>query len=217
VVLLSLGLAQPNAPQRIDELTVQRLNVVDANGTLRMVLSNKDRMHPGVMDGKTIDRPRPVAGLLFFNDVGDEVGGLTFTGQEANGQGAANAGLMFDQWKQDQTIGIQYSESRGQRSAGLQVWDRSDTQRLSELIDALNAANALKDADARTAAVQAARAKAQPGNQRLFVGKDRSRASVVNLFDANGKARLVLKVEADGSASIEFLDAEGRVTNRLPK
>jgi hypothetical protein len=217
VVLLSMGLAQPNAPQRIDELTVQRLNVVDANGTLRMVLSNKDRMHPGVMDGKTMDRPRPVAGLLFFNDVGDEVGGLTFTGQEANGQGAANAGLMFDQWKQDQTIGIQYTESSGQRSAGLQVWDRSDTQRLSELIDALNAANALKDADARTAAVQAARAKAQPGNQRLFVGKDRSRASVVNLFDANGKARLVLKVEADGSASIEFLDAEGRVTNRLPK
>ena len=217
VVLLSLGLAQPNAPQRIDELTVQRLNVADANGTLRMVLSNKDRMHPGVMDGKTIDRPRPVAGLLFFNDVGDEVGGLTFTGQEANGQGAANAGLMFDQWKQDQTIGIQYSESSGQRSAGLQVWDRSDTQRLSELIDALNAANALKDADARTAAIQAARAKAQPGNQRLFVGKDRSRASVVNLFDANGKARLVLKVEADGSASIEFLDAEGKVTSRLPK
>ena len=217
VALLSMGLAQPNAPQRIDELTVQRLNVVDANGTLRMVLSNKDRMHPGVMDGKTIDRPRPVAGLLFFNDVGDEVGGLTFTGQEASGRGAANAGLMFDQWKQDQTIGIQYSESRGQRSAGLQVWDRSDTQRLSELVDALNAANALKDADARTAAVQAARAKAQPGNQRLFVGKDRSRASVVNLFDASGKARLVLKVEADGTASIEFLDAEGKVTSRLPK
>lgn len=216
VALVSMGLAQ-STRQRFDEISVQRLNVVDANGTLRMVLSNKDRMHPGVMDGKTIDRPRPVAGLLFFNDVGDEVGGLTFTGQEANGQGAANAGLMFDQWKQDQTIGIQYSESRGQRSAGLQVWDRSETQRLSELIDALNAANALTDADARTAAVQSARAKAQPGNQRLFAGKDRNKASVVNLSDANGKSRLVLRVEADGAASIEFLDADGRVTTRLPR
>src|SRR5262245_56818304 len=211
------AMMQSNATQKFDEITVQRLNVVDANGTLRLVLSNKDRMHPGVMDGKMINRPRPVAGLLFFNDVGDEVGGLTFTGQEANGQGRANGGLMFDQWKQDQTVGIQYSKSRGQRSAGLQVWDRSETQRLTELIEALNAANALKDADARTAAVQAARAKAQPGNQRLFAGKDRSKASVVNLSDANGKSRLVLKVEADGAASIEFLDAEGRVTNRLPK
>ena len=215
VVLVSTALSQPTA-QRIDELTVQRINVVDANGTLRMVLSNKDRMHPGVMDGVTIDRPRPVAGLLFFNDVGDEVGGLTFTGREVKGEPAATAGLMFDQWKQDQTIGIQYSESQGQRSAGLQVWDRSETQRLTELIEALNAANAIADADARAKAVQAARAKAQPGRQRLFVGKDRSRASVVNLLDANGKPRLVLKVEADGAASIEFLDADGQVTNRLP-
>jgi hypothetical protein len=214
VALASMGLSQSTS-QRVDELTVQRLNVVDANGTLRLVLSNKDRMHPGVMDGRTIDRPRPVAGLLFFNDVGDEVGGLTFTGQEMKGQGAANAGLMFDQWKQDQTIGIQYSESQGQRSAGLQVWDRSDTQRLSELIDRLNAANRLQDAEARAAAVKAARASAQPGPQRVFVGKDRNRASVVNLFDANGKARLVLRVDADGGASIEFLDADGKVTNRL--
>ena len=217
VGLVSTGLAQSPAPQRIDELTVQRINVVDANGTLRMVLSNKDRMHPGVMDGKMIDRPRPVAGLLFFNDVGDEVGGLTFTGQAVNGQGAANAGLMFDQWKQDQTIGIQYSESQGQRSAGLQVWDRSDTQRLSELIERLNAANAIQDTTARAAAVKEARAQAQPGHQRLFVGKDRGRASVVNLFDASGRPRLVLKVEADGAASIEFLDAAGKVINRLPQ
>jgi hypothetical protein len=217
VGLVSTGLAQSPAPQRIDELTVQRINVVDANGTLRMVLSNKDRMHPGVMDGKMIDRPRPVAGLLFFNDVGDEVGGLTFTGQAVNGQGAANAGLMFDQWKQDQTIGIQYSESQGQRSAGLQVWDRSDTQRLSELIERLNAANAIQDTTARAAAVKETRAQAQPGHQRLFVGKDRGRASVVNLFDASGRPRLLLKVEADGAASIEFLDAAGKVINRLPQ
>ena len=46
VVLVSMGFAQSASTQRIDELTVQRLNVVDANGTLRMVLSNKDRMHP---------------------------------------------------------------------------------------------------------------------------------------------------------------------------
>ena len=125
------------------EITVQRLNIVDANGTLRMVLAGKDRMHPGVMDGVTIDRPRPVAGMLFFNDEGDEVGGLTYTGTVVNGRGRANAGIMFDQIKQDQTVGISYSESNGQRSAGFQVWDRSDTVRLSELITKLNAANKL--------------------------------------------------------------------------
>src|ERR671935_502917 len=79
------------APEKVDELTVQRLNVVDANGTLRLVISNKDRMHPGVMDGVTINRPRPVAGLIFFNDEGDEVGGLAYSGQERDGQRRATA------------------------------------------------------------------------------------------------------------------------------
>lgn len=213
-LLVTAFTAQPST-QRIDELTVQRLNVVDANGTLRFVLSNKDRMHPGVMDGVTINRPRPVAGMLFFNDEGDEVGGLTYSGTDDGGR-RANAGLMFDQLKQDQTIGISYSESNGQRSAGLQVWDRSETQPLSELIRGLNDANALPEGPARDEAVKAVRAKAAPGPRRVFVGKNTDKAATVALADANGKPRLVMTVAPDGAASIDFLDADGKIVQRIP-
>jgi hypothetical protein len=212
--LLFAAFTQSNAAQRIDELTVQRLNVVDANGTLRFVLSNKDRMHPGVMDGVTINRPRPVAGMLFFNDEGDEVGGLTYSGTDDNGR-RANAGIMFDQLKQDQTIGISYSENNGQRSAGLQVWDRSE-QPLSDLIRALNDANALPEGPARDAAIKAARARAPAGPRRMFVGKNPDSSATVSLADAEGRPRLVLKVEAGGAASIEFLDADGKMVQRVP-
>src|SRR5215813_6727368 len=138
-LLIAIGAAasafrQPAAPASFGEITAERINIVDANGTLRLVISNKDRMHPGVLDGKTLDRPRPVAGFLFFNDEGDEVGGLTVTGREADGRRNADAILAFDQLKQDQTIGLTYHENDGQRTAGLQVWDRSDTH-LSELIE----------------------------------------------------------------------------------
>lgn len=213
--LFLTAFARQPSTQRIDELTVQRLNVVDANGTLRFVLSNKDRMHPGVMDGVTINRPRPVAGMLFFNDEGDEVGGLTYTGSDDNGR-RANAGLMFDQLKQDQTIGIQYSEGNGQRSAGLHVWDRSETQPLSELIKGLNDANALPEGAARDEAVKAVRAKAAPGPRRVFVGKNTDKAATVSLADANGKPRLVMTVAPDGAASIDFLDADGKTIQRIP-
>jgi hypothetical protein len=123
---------------------------------------------------------------------------------------------MFDQLKQDQTIGISYGEGNGQRSAGLQVWDRPDEQPLSELIRGLNAANALPEGPERDAAVKAVRAKALPGPRRLFAGKNADKSAAVSLADANGKPRLVLKVEADGSAAIDFLDAEGKVTHRVP-
>jgi hypothetical protein len=205
---------QSNSTQRIEELTVQRLNVVDVNGTLRFVLSNKDRMHPGVLDGVTINRPRPVAGMLFFNDEGDEVGGLTYTGTDDGGR-RANAGIMFDQLKQDQTVGISYSENNGQRSAGLQVWDRSE-QPLSDLIRGLNEANALKEGAERDAAVKAVRARAPAGPRRVFVGKNTDKSATVSLADAEGRPRLILKVEADGRASIDFLDAAGKTLQRIP-
>jgi len=215
IVLAVAAFGQPSGAQKIDELTVQRLNVVDANGTLRLVLSNKDRMHPGVMDGVTINRPRPVAGLIFFNDEGDEVGGLAYSGQERDGERRATAQLAFDQLKQDQTVAISYSETDGQRSAGLQVWDRSDT-RLSELIRKLNDANAIVDPAEREKAVKAARATAPPGPRRVFVGKNADRAATVSLADANGKPRLTLRVEADGIASIDFLDENGKAIQRIP-
>jgi hypothetical protein len=112
---------------------VERISVVDKNGTLRLVISNTDRMHPGVFDGVMIERERPLAGIIFFNDQGDEVGGLVTTGQEVNGVREADTGLTFDQLKQDQTIGLMYSESQGRRMAALKVWDRPE-QHLTDLI-----------------------------------------------------------------------------------
>jgi hypothetical protein len=217
VVLAAAAFRQAAPTKSMGEITVERINVVDANGTLRMVISNKDRMHPGVMDGVTIDRPRPVAGMLFFNDEGDEVGGLTYTGTVAGGRGRANAGIMFDQLKQDQTIGISYSEGNGQRSAGLQVWDRSDTVRLSELIRKLNDANKLPAGAEKDAAIAKVRAEAPPGPRRLFVGKTQDKASTVVLSDANGRARLRLTVDATGNPRIEFLDEAGKVVTRIPE
>jgi len=214
-VLATTAFRQSTAVQKFDEINAQRINIVDADGTLRMVISNKDRMHPGVIDGKTIDRPRPVAGMLFFNDEGDEVGGLTFTGREANGTRQANAGLMFDQLKQDQTIGFSYSEGSGRRTAGFQVWDRSDT-RLGDLIDKLNAANKIADKAERDAAVAKIRAAAPPGPRRVFVGKTADKAATVSLADGDGKPRLTLVVDATGNPRIEFLDQQGKVVARVP-
>jgi hypothetical protein len=172
-------------------------------------------LHPGVRDGKTLARPRPVAGMLFFNDEGDEVGGLTYSGRERDGQRRASSGIAFDQLKQDQIIALTYSESGGQRSAGLEVWDRAETH-LSELIDKLNTANKIADAAEREAAIRTIRAEAPPAPRRVFVGKNADRAATVSLADASGRVRLTLTVEPGGDASIAFLDDQGKVVQRLP-
>lgn len=214
VFLAAAAFRQPAPPQNLGEITAERINIVDANGTLRLVISNKDRMHPGVIGGKVLQRPRPYAGLLFFNDQGDEAGGLTLTGREQNGTRAADAGLMFDQLGQDQTIGFEYGENKDGRTAAFKVWDRPDAP-LSELVEKLNAANAIQNQAERNAAVAQVRANAPKAALRVFVGKTRDRVASVMLADPQGRNRLALKVDADGNASIEFLDADGKVVQRV--
>lgn len=201
-------------PKNLGEITVERINVVDADGTLRLVISDKDRMHPGVIGGKTLQRARPYAGLIFFNDQGDETGGLTFRGREGDGHRIADSGLMFDQLGQDQTIGFDYTEQDRERSAGFKVWDRPDTP-LVDLVDKLNAANAMQNPAERTQALAKIRTEAPKAAQRVFVGKTRDRAASVQLSDPQGRPRLTLKVSAEGTAVIEFLDSDGKVVRRV--
>ena len=51
-----------SAPPRFEEITVERINVVDQNGALQMVISNQARQHPGIVGGKTMPaRARPAS------------------------------------------------------------------------------------------------------------------------------------------------------------
>src|SRR5713101_3458560 len=89
---------------RFDEIDVQRINIVEKDGRVRLVIANADRQAVTVVGGKEIlpDRKRE-AGLIFFNDEGDENGGLTYGGRTENGVARASAGLSFDQYQQDET------------------------------------------------------------------------------------------------------------------
>jgi hypothetical protein len=75
--------ASPPRRQSFDEIQVHRIDVVEPNGTLRMVISNKNRLPPVIVNGKEhpeMGEPRPQAGMLFYNDEGSENGGLIFGG-----------------------------------------------------------------------------------------------------------------------------------------
>src|SRR5262249_56643982 len=107
-LMIAIGMAlsafrERQAAANLGEITAERINIVDRDGTLRLVISNKDRMHPGVVGGKVLQRSRPYAGFLFFNDQGDEAGRMTLTRHADNGRRTAHAGLMVQQLRQRQT------------------------------------------------------------------------------------------------------------------
>jgi hypothetical protein len=208
------AISHANQKTKFDEIDVERINIVEKDGKLKMVISNSERQHPGIIDGKTLSRKRP-AGMLFFNDRGDECGGLSFNGNQKDGKGSAGALLAFDRFQQDQTVGLQYGEANGQYYAGLRVWDRPDTS-LGPVIDKLVAIEKMSDGPEKAAAMKALR-EIPGGAERVMVGRDREQAAVVRLSDAKGKPRIKLSVDVAGSPKLEFLDENGKVTYRLPQ
>jgi hypothetical protein len=113
--------------QRFTEIDVQRINVVEPNGNLRMVISNRERSIGPIYKGKPFGYPggtRP--GIIFFNDEGTENGGLTFSGRRLpDGRVSASTGMSFDQFDQDQVVVLSFREEGPQRRLGLTFADRA--------------------------------------------------------------------------------------------
>jgi len=212
---------QSSQNQKFTEIDVERINVVEKDGKLRMVISNRDRSIGPIYKGKPFGYAggtRP--GIIFFNDEGTENGGLTFTGKrEADGTYRASSGFSFDQFNQDQVAYLQYNDNNGRRNMGLTIADRADL----DIFDLVAERDSILKANPAGPGRDAAVAKwAQPRNgvplfaPRVYVGRDVSKAAIVNLSDRNGKSRLRLMVDSLGVPSLEFLDAAGKVTSRLP-
>ena len=204
--------------QKFDELSVERVNVVEKNGQLVAVIANSDRMPDPIVGGKSFKTERP-PGMIFYNGIGDECGGLVFgaaTGENARAgdKFGAYGGFTLDQYKQSQAIGLIYNDHSGSREVGLKVWDRPETSQ-SEFIERGDAIRKMPEGPEK----QAARKNLSEANfssTRIFVGKSKEREAKVTLYDAKGNARINMIVDAAGVPRLDFLDENGKVIYSLP-
>lgn len=205
--------AWTKSKEKFTEIDVERLNVREKNGQLLMVVANSDRMPDPIINGKTWKTERP-AGMLFYNGLGDENGGLVFTAVEGGGKYGAYQGFSFDKFKQAQAMALVYNDHSGKYRAGLQIWDRPEIP-LTDILIKREEINKMPDGEAKTAALK----KLEEENfspTRVYVGKNAEKESEVTLYDANGKVRIKMSVSAEGTPKLDFLDANGKVIYSLP-
>jgi hypothetical protein len=212
-VFLLSAFASQNKKQKFEEIDVERINVVEKDGKLKMVISNKERQTPVIVDGKTFPQEGRSPGMIFFNEKGDEIGGLIFTGN--TGEGQQNS-LTFDKFRGDQTIALQHREdSKGDYFAGLSFNDVNIPT--VELVAKMDAIKQLPSEAARNAALKEMRERGDFIVNRLSVGKGRDKSAFMSLNDAKGKTRIRISVTAEGTPRIDFLDEAGKVTYSLPE
>jgi hypothetical protein len=202
--------------KRFEEIDVERINIVEKDGSTRMVISNKDRSPGPIQRGQPFGYPGGTrAGMIYYNDEGTENGGLIFSGKREEGKVTAVGSLTFDQYEQDQTIALQYVEDSGKRRAGLMITDYPTTISAMELYEKLKAVEEMPEGPTKTEAQDELR-KFSP-KFRMYIGRGRSGSSLLELADAQGKTRLRLEVDMSGAARIQFLDENGQVTFSLPE
>ena len=212
--ILVSGFQSSNSIQKFDEITVERINIVEPDGKLKMVISNQESQHPGMVDGKPFDARERSPGIIFFNEEQDEVGGLIYSGNKEQG---ATFILSVDQYKDDQVMQIrQTTNKNGDNRYGLQLWERDKDLTMPLR---MNIMDSLENAGYNYPQKMAYLQKKNGGNPitkpRLFVGKNYNSETGLFIQDQYGIDRLRFYVDSDNSPKIEVLDEKGKVIKNI--
>ena len=214
-ISLLCSFSSSNSNQKFEEIDVERINIVENDGQLKMVISNKARQHPGIVNGKVIERdyPRP-PGIIFFNHLGDEMGGLVYG---ENGPDGHFGSFTWDKVRGDQTIGYRHLEGAdGSYETGIQMWQQPNIPSEFSLAK-IDSVMEISDREQRKEAFKRLRERNLISTRRLFLGKNRSDAAILEMLDLQGNSRLALMVEPNGNPKLIFMDEKGNITYSLPE
>ncbi len=218
VIMLLTAFGNRDKAERFDEITVKRINVIGEDGSLRMVLSNEKRQHPGRMNGKDFPPRERQAGIIYFNTNGDECGGLVFGNISRDSVAISTMSFTMDQYNQDQVIQLLNSEriENGKPiiEKGLIINEYPVGSSLWEMIRQVDEFKKLPDEKERNEKIQ--RYLTQNGSKnRMFLGRSKDNSTGMFLKGPDGKPRMKIYISAGGDPVIEVLNKAGELINIL--
>lgn len=200
-----------------DRIRAHRIDLVEPDGTPRLILSDRADYPGSFYHRKEIPRPdrSDSAGLLFINDEGTEDGGLIYAGKLVDGKPSSFGHLSFDQYDQDQTLTLDTGLEDGKKYSQIELGDQPDYALTPQVFDDIGRVKAMPEGAAKAAAWKAIAAKYPYGPMRILLRKSGDDSASLTLTDKAGHPRLRVKVAPDGTPSIDFLDAAGHVTSSI--
>jgi hypothetical protein len=194
------------------EITAERINIVESNGDLKLVISNSERQHQGIVNGKPLPKRERQAGLIFFNSVGDECGGLVYDGNDKE----AGLVLSVDKYRDDQVMQLQYMENteKNARTYGMQFWDYPKEDGYEDRTKAFEEFQKIKDNKEKTAAYLKMKQVGLLPEDRMFVGKKMNEDVGLFINDNKGKPRIKIYIDRENNPKIELLNEEGNVIKK---
>lgn len=206
--------SQKDKVEKFDELVVKKITVVGEDNSPRMVLSNETRQHSGRMNGKDWAKRERPAGIIFFNNQGDECGGIIFKATEKDGKIVSGMSFTMDQYKNDQVLQIlndeHYADGKTYIERGITINEYPEGADHDVMNQKLKELNKIKDDKERKEKINELMKK-EGHIQRLFMGKTYGNSSGLFLAGADGKIKMMIYVDEKGVPKIQTLNEKGEV------
>lgn len=205
--------------ENFDEINVKRINIIEKDGTIRMVISNKELQHSGRMDGKDFEKRERQAGMIFFNDLGDECGGLVYAADKnKNGSVSSGMSMTFDKYRDDQVIQIlnaeEIKDGKTFSERGFKVNDYSDETSLAKRIAFEKELE--KITDEKEKKIKRREFYQKNGSKSLlFLGKTSGNSQGLFIADQKGQPKMMIYVNEKGEPKIQTFNDKGEIKDFL--
>jgi len=227
VIMLASSAFNRIGNQRFAEIDVERINVIEKDGTVKMVITNVGRFP----NGKDTINHRPTnvkrkkrSGMLFFNEDGIECGGFIYDGQKKADGHSAGLSLTYDQYDGDQVMQLlteDYKEGGRRRVVSSLVFnDRPANETQFATGKIWEELTALRRSDPAAFKKKYEEYVAQGvlgGAPRVMLGQTRGRSNGLFLNDDKGRPKAMFYVDENNKAKLEFFDDKGNVIDSFPK
>jgi hypothetical protein len=216
--LLGINLFHPLLQkQRFRVIEAERINIREKSGVLKAALSNS----AGFNEFQRAERGGVTfSGLMFYNEEGQEEGGLVYSGKGAPGGQDADVTLTMDQYRQDQNVYLHHEEHKDAQSVriedGLSINSRPDWTDIKEeykIYDEMDKLSPEAKDDLRLKSLQAGKIT----SNRLFFGVKRGMKDNVPYDDSGifiknkwGRTAIKLYVDGDNKPHFEVYDPLGK-------
>jgi hypothetical protein len=226
MLFITTSAFKENGNKKFSEIDVERINIVEKDGTVKMVITNIDRFPNGnikINNRPTNESRKKRSGMLFFNEDGIECGGFIYDGQKDKNGHSSGLSLTYDQYDGDQVMQLLTQDyQKGDKrfvSSSLAFNDRPAKENQLKTAEIMKELEELGKKDPKVMQEKFKEYEEQGiigGVPRVMLGKSRSQNNGLFLFDDKGLPKAMFYVDKNNIAKLDFYDDNGNIIASFP-
>ncbi|WP_442266624.1 hypothetical protein ACSIGC_02720 [Tenacibaculum sp. ZS6-P6] len=224
ITFASFAFKEYNNVKKFGTINVERINIVEADGTVKMVITNANHFpsEGDEINGKIYHKRKKRAGMLFYTEDGKECGGFIYDGKKTKNGHRSGLSLTYDQYDGDQVMQLMTTDNKvgdkRYKSGSLVFNDRGNNETHENINKIGEELKAIKDPKERRKKYNEYWEKGMFGSvRRVALGQTPGRQNGLFLYDDKGRPRAKFVIDENNNVKLEAYNEKGDIISSWPK